>query len=1067
MHLKSLNSHETLRAKEEFEFACRDHGVIPENYRADQHSSFKSAAFRDHLSKFEQTIRFAGTGGHHSNGMAEKAIQDIMASARTMMLHAAILWPDVADAQLWPMAVDHAVFIHNHLPRQDNGLSPADLFTKQRWPHAKFHDLHVFGCPVYVLDKRIADGKKIPRWQPRSTRQVNLGFSNQFASTVPLLLNPNTGAITSQYHVVFDDWFTTVTSTNDDLPAFNSPEWSQLFGDSVFQFPTDADSLDDPPPEPPTPSRATPLMDTYDVASSTHVPTPPVPAPPVPVPAAELERERSVTRRPIEPVPWSVQQREQHPQSRQQREHRPPVQAQQRERVVTFADDPPTELPAPSPVTPPTPPPLERPAPVVSPSRPAPKRSPRPRALRELEDYNRAGAEEHNPLRTGRTRAEQRRQRQLLTNQLGSYLDKPLDEAVEEDAQEFLVLMQSVDLPEWDEATSTFKEPENLNSNPFSDGWSLDPSSIYYQEFDDLPGGYYDVPSCWLGYKPSETPKLMLHRSPEIEEVVFASARKSKSDPDTLTWDQAMAESPDQVKKWLEAAQTEISALEHKRTWKETLISEATTKVIPGTWVFRRKRNPSGEITKYKARWVLRGDLQEVNFEDTWAPVVNWTTVRIFLALSLLLGWVTKALDFTNAFLHAELPKSEVVYTFLPRGFRSMMETRNGPKACLRMKKSIYGLRVAPKLWYLHLLQGLEKLGFKKSSYDQCLLFTKDALLVTFVDDCGLAVRDPKLIKHFVTELRKMGFELEVEGDFSAFLGVAIERRDDGAIHMHQKGLIQKVLEATGMVDCNPNWTPASQAALGSDPDGPLWPNTPWKYSSIVGMLLYLSTNTRPDITFAVSQVGRFNKEPRVSHAKAVKMIIRYLKRTSDKGIIIRFSGKLELVCYADADFAGLFGREVPRNPDSARSRGGYIIILGGIPVFWKSFLMSAICLSTLEAEYQCLSKAMTQVIAFKLLIEELVPVFDLDVPDVGIVASVFEDNQGALCLATNQRITTRTKYFHVKWHHFWSHVTKNDGKDGKIRLYKIDTHNQRSDYFTKGLVREPFENNRFANQGW
>ena len=602
--------------------------------------------------------------------------------------------------------------------------------------------------------------------------------------------------------------------------------------------------------------------------------------------------------------------------------------------------------------------------------------------------------------------------------------------------------------------------------SPFGDSWKLDPSSSYHVEFPNFPGGYYNVPSKHLGFPESNAPKLYLHHSPEVEKVVFAASKKSKSDPDTLTWEQAMSESPEEVAKWKEAADKEIKALEQKKTWQEVPSSEATTKIIPGTWVFRRKRNPSGEIIKHKARWVIRGDLQEVDFQDTWAPVVNWTTVRIFLSLSMLLGWTTKALDFSNAFLHASLPDSEVVFAHLLRGFKSMMQTK-GQKVVLRMQKSIYGLWVAPKLWYLHLLKALEKLGFKMSSYDQCLLYHATALLVTFVDDCGLAIKDPSYVEHFVTELRKMGFELEVEGDFTAFLGVAMERNSDGTIHMHQKGLIQKILEASKMEHCNGTWTPTTLAALGSDPDGPLWPQTPWKYSSIVGMLLYLSTNTRPDITFAVSQVGCFNKEPRVSHAKAVKMIIRYLKRTFDKGTIIRFTNKLELVCHADADFAGLFGHEVPRDPTSARSRGGYIIRLRGIPVFWKSSLLTAICLSTLEAEHQCLSKAMTQMISFKLLVEELIEALVLPNPKATIVAHVFEDNQGALLLATNQRVTSRTKCFHVKWHHFWCHVSENNGQDGKIVVLKVESCNQDADCFTKGSPRELFERNRKSVQGW
>ncbi len=104
----------------------------------------------------EQALRFAGVGAHHQNGNAERAIQTIMSVARTMMLHAAIHWPDVADTALWPMAVAHAVCLHNHVPNPTTGLAPSDVFTKSRWEQRKFHDVHVWGCPVYVLDSKIS-----------------------------------------------------------------------------------------------------------------------------------------------------------------------------------------------------------------------------------------------------------------------------------------------------------------------------------------------------------------------------------------------------------------------------------------------------------------------------------------------------------------------------------------------------------------------------------------------------------------------------------------------------------------------------------------------------------------------------------------------------------------------------------------------------------------------------------------------------------------------------------------------------------------------------------------------
>lgn len=226
---------------------CADHGVIPQKYLSDNGLAFSSKEFSTHLQKFRQIIRFAGVGAHHHNGCAERAIQMIMSISRTMMPHTAIHWPDVSDSSLWPMAVTHAVYIWNHVPNTETGISPSNLFTKTCWPSSRFHDIHVWGCPTYVLDKTISDGKKIPRWKPQSQRMINMGHSPKHASTVPILLNTNTGTITPQFHVVFDDWFSTITADHDQLPDFNSLEWLEMSGQSSFQYiPLDEDNIDRP-----------------------------------------------------------------------------------------------------------------------------------------------------------------------------------------------------------------------------------------------------------------------------------------------------------------------------------------------------------------------------------------------------------------------------------------------------------------------------------------------------------------------------------------------------------------------------------------------------------------------------------------------------------------------------------------------------------------------------------------------------------------------------------------------------------------------------------------------------
>jgi hypothetical protein len=157
-----LTTHQTLEAKEKYELACRDIGVVPASYLMDNAPCFTAAEFKAKLTPFAQIVRFDGVGAHHHNGNAERAIQTIMAIAQTMMLHTAIHWPDVADPTLWPLAVSHAVFLHNHIPNPTTGIAPVDIFTKSRWEQKRFHDLHVWGCPIYVLEKAIADGRKLP-----------------------------------------------------------------------------------------------------------------------------------------------------------------------------------------------------------------------------------------------------------------------------------------------------------------------------------------------------------------------------------------------------------------------------------------------------------------------------------------------------------------------------------------------------------------------------------------------------------------------------------------------------------------------------------------------------------------------------------------------------------------------------------------------------------------------------------------------------------------------------------------------------------------------------------------
>ena len=228
-------------------------------------------------------------------------------------------------------------------------------------------------------------------------------------------------------------------------------------------------------------------------------------------------------------------------------------------------------------------------------------------------------------------------------------------------------------------------------------------------------------------------------------------------------------------------------------------------------------------------------------------------------------------------------------------------------------------------------------------------------------------------------------------------------------------------------------------------------------------MLLYVSANTRPDISYAVSQVARFSHEPRKTHATALKMIARYLEGTKTKGTIFKPTEELKLECYVDADFAGLYGVEDPSDSVSAKSRSGYIIFLGNCPTLWKSQLQSEVSLSTLESEYVALSQSIRTVLPMQTLLKEIIPTITIPRSlTVNLITTVFEDNNGAISLATTHRVTSRTKHFNIKYHFFWESVEKGD-----IVIERINSQEQKADILTKGLTKDTFEKIRCLIQGW
>ena len=134
-------------------------------------------------------------------------------------------------------------------------------------------------------------------------------------------------------------------------------------------------------------------------------------------------------------------------------------------------------------------------------------------------------------------------------------------------------------------------------------------------------------------------------------------------------------------------------------------------------------------------------------------------------------------------------------------------------------------------------------------------------------------------------------------------------------------------------------FTPAESTPLVKDTDGEEACGY-FSYSSVVGMLLYLSGHTRPDIAYTVNFCARYMFSPKNLHETALKRISCDLKATRDQGLILNPNSDVcKLDCYPDADFSGMYGHELPTDPECVNSRTGFVTTFADCPVYWASKL--------------------------------------------------------------------------------------------------------------------------------
>jgi hypothetical protein len=207
-------------------------------------------------------------------------------------------------------------------------------------------------------------------------------------------------------------------------------------------------------------------------------------------------------------------------------------------------------------------------------------------------------------------------------------------------------------------------------------------------------------------------------------------------------------------------------------------------------------------------------------------------------------------------------------------------------------------------------------------------------------------------------------FKITKEGDLCDYVGVNIEKKNNGTIHMTQPQLIKGIVKELNFNrGTKPTKIPAYSTSILSAGTDSTPHKADWNHRRIIGKLNFLEKSCRPEIACAVHQCARFSFNPKTNHTDAVKRIVRYLMGTKDKGIIYKPNNH-SFEVFADANYCGLWDKSIAmEDATTAKSRTGYNIMYAGCPIIWASQLKPEIAQSVTESKYISLRQALRQTI--------------------------------------------------------------------------------------------------------
>nr|GEV17857.1 retrotransposon protein, putative, Ty1-copia subclass [Tanacetum cinerariifolium] len=460
--------------------------------------------------------------------------------------------------------------------------------------------------------------------------------------------------------------------------------------------------------------------------------------------------------------------------------------------------------------------------------------------------------------------------------------------------------------------------------------------------------------------------------------------------------------------KWLNAINVEMQFMKDNEVWVLVELPP-NGKTVGSKCLFKKKTDMDGVVHTYKARLVEKGYTQTpgIDYEETFSPVADIRAIRILIPIAAYYDYEIWQMDVKTAFLNGYL--NEEVYMEQPEGFFNPKY----PNRVCKLKRSIYGLKQASRQWNKRSDDEIKKFGFTQNRDEPCVYLKASGSNITFlilyVDDILIMGNNIPMLQGVKSYLGRC-FAMKDLGEAAYILGIKIYKdRSRWLIGLCQSAYIEKILNRYCMKNSKRRSIPMQEKIKLSKSQGVSTPvelkrmqNVP--YASAVGSIMCAMKCTHPDVAFAQNVTSRFQQKSRVS-------------------------------CYTDAGYL--------TDADDLKSQTGYVFILNGGVIDWKSAKQSIFATSSTEVEYIAAFDASKEPVWVRKFIYGLGVIPTIEEP-----INMYCDNTRAIDIANESGITKGARHFRAKVHYLHEVI-----EYGDVKLEKVHTYDNLADPFTKALA--------------